>query len=417
MRVSSLLPKIARSRLVRLLTKGQFAAYTAGNCLSLLGTWMQRIACSLVVWDMTHSPFWLGVLAAADLLPTVFVGPIGGAVADRWDVLKLNKLSQLAIALTAALLTLFMYLDLLTLSALISIVALQGCVIALGQSARMTIVQELVSRDDVSTAVAINSMNVNLARLVGPALAGLLIVQFDVIWVFLLNTLVTIVFVAVLHHLAPAVTISKTRPSRNVLAEILDGFRYVGSNHSIRAMLLLLLAGGVFVRAIAEMLPAFAAQFSAVPTTGLAVLTSSMAFGSIMAGLTMNTYLSTSRLPHQVTLGWFLSGCAAMAFALGSSICILAVFAMLMGYLSSVSLIATQTFIQLAIPAALRGRALSVHGLIFRASPSLGALGLGMASDIFGLAAAAFASAAVVIVITGIFLPSASRMSFRPDDD
>nr|WP_281424138.1 MFS transporter [Rhizobium leguminosarum] len=408
--------RIRRIRLIGLLTTGDFALYTAANCLSLLGTWMQRIACSLLVWDMTQSPFWLGVLAAADLLPTVLVGPIGGAAADRWDALKLNRLSQLALAVVAGLLTAFVQFNVLTLGLLIAIVALQGCIIAIGQSARMTIVQELVGRDDVPVAVAINSMNVNLARLVGPALAGLLIVLFDAVWVFLFNTIATLIFVAVLQRIVPKADTPKQPRGKGVFSEIWQGFRFVASDRGTRLMLLLLLAGGALIRAIAEMLPAFAAMLSAVPATGLAALTSSMAFGSVMAGLTMNIYLSTPRLPLQIAVAWLMSACVAAAFIFGNSVWTLAVFAMLMGYLTSVSLIATQTYIQLGTPPVLRGRVLSVHGLIFRASPSLGALVLGLSSDAFGLEFPVFCSAAIMLVVVLLFMPAVFRMRFHPEE-
>ncbi|KAA3509116.1 MFS transporter (plasmid) [Agrobacterium rosae] len=388
--------------LIRLLSRGQFAVYTAGNCISLVGTWMQRIACSLVVWDMTQSAAWLGVLAAADLLPTIVVGPLGGAAADRWNVLKLNQLCQFILAVIATLVAALIYFDLLSLWTLIGAILFQGCIIALGQPARMTIVQELVSRDDVPRAVAINSMNVNLARLIGPALAGLLIVQFDVVWVFVLNAIATIVFVLVLHRMKAPMAGLKDQPVGNFLIEIVEGFRYVASNRGMRRMLLLLLAGGIFVRAIAEMLPAFAAGFSGPAATGLAVLTSSMAFGSVTAGLTMNLYIVPSKLPIQVTMAWLLAALTAIAFALSHSLWLMALFAAAMGYLSSVSLVATQTYIQLAAPAGLRGRALSIHGLIFRASPSLGAMILGFTSDVFGLTMPVLASAAVMIAIVGL---------------
>ncbi|MBO0128503.1 MFS transporter [Agrobacterium sp. OT33] len=388
--------------LIRLLSRGQFAVYTAGNCISLVGTWMQRIACSLVVWDMTQSAAWLGVLATADLLPTIVVGPLGGAAADRWNVLKLNQLCQFILAVIATLVAALIYFDLLSLWSLIGAILFQGCIIALGQPARMTIVQELVSRDDVPRAVAINSMNVNLARLIGPALAGLLIVQFDVVWVFVLNAIATIVFVLVLHRIKAPTAGVRHQPAGNFLVEIVEGFRYVASNSGMRRILLLLLAGGIFVRAIAEMLPAFAAGVSAPAATGLAVLTSSMAFGSVTAGLTMNSYIVPSKLPIQVTMAWLFAALTAIAFALSHSLWLMALFAMAMGYLSSVSLVATQTYIQLAAPAGLRGRALSIHGLIFRASPSLGAMILGFASDVFGLTMPVLASATVMIVIVGL---------------
>jgi MFS family permease len=172
----------------------------------------------------------------------------------------------------------------------------------------------------------------------------------------------------------------------------------------------------VLIRAIAEMLPAFAADLSTVPATGLAVLTSSMAFGSVTAGLTMHSYLSTARLPFQITLAWSLSACAAACFVAANSVWTLAVFAMLMGYLTSVSMIATQTYVQLGTPLPLRGRALSVYGLVFRASPSFGALMLGLGSDLFGLRAPVICSAAAMFVVAVALLPYVSRMAFKPDE-
>ena len=257
--------RLSGSPIVRLLTSGQFAIYSAGNCVSLLGTWMQRIGCSLLVWNMTESTFWLGILAAADLLPTLFIGPFAGAAADRWDTLRLNRICQAVLMAVAALMTILIVCGFLSLTMLIALVALQGCVIALSQPARLALVQELVAREDIPAAVAINSMNVNLARLVGPAIAGLMVVHFDVAWVFLLNAIVTAIFVATLGVIA---TVRNTERAfgRNVLADIVAGFRYLIADRGMRVMLFLLLIGGVTIRSVAEMLPAFAAEhFSRLP--------------------------------------------------------------------------------------------------------------------------------------------------------
>ena len=156
--------RLGGSPIVRLLTGGQFAIYSAGNCVSLLGTWMQRIGCSLLVWNMTESTFWLGILAAADLLPTLFIGPFAGAAADRWDTLRLNRICQAVLTAVAALMTILIVCGFLSLTMLIALVALQGCVIALSQPARLALVQELVAREDIPAAVAINSMNVESCK-------------------------------------------------------------------------------------------------------------------------------------------------------------------------------------------------------------------------------------------------------------
>ena len=283
--------------------------------MSLLGTWMQRIGCSLLVWNMTESTFWLGILATADLLPTLFIGPFAGAAADRWDTLRLNRICQAVLTAVAALMTILIVCGFLSLTMLIALVALQGCVIALSQPARLALVQELVAREDIPAAVAINSMNVNLARLVGPAIAGLMVVHFDVAWVFLLNAIVTAIFVATLGVIA---TVRNTERAfgRNVLADIVAGFRYLIADRGMRVMLFLLLIGGVTIRSVAEMLPAFAAEHFSQAATGLAVLTSTMALGSILAGFSIGTYLVTSRLPQQIILSWLLSASPSLALPL-----------------------------------------------------------------------------------------------------
>ena len=400
--------RLGGSPIVRLLTSGQFAIYSAGNCVSLLGTWMQRIGCSLLVWNMTESTFWLGILAAADLLPTLFIGPFAGAAADRWDTLRLNRICQAVLTAVAALMTILIVCGFLSLTMLIALVALQGCVIALSQPARLALVQELVAREDIPAAVAINSMNVNLARLVGPAIAGLMVVHFDVAWVFLLNAIVTAIFVATLGVIA---TVRNTERAfgRNVLADIVAGFRYLIADRGMRVMLFLLLIGGVTIRSVAEMLPAFAAEHFSQAATGLAVLTSTMALGSILAGFSMGTYLVTSRLPQQIILSWLLSAIAVIGFALAPHSWLLSSCAMAMGFFTSLALIGTQTFVQLRAPPPMRGRALSVHGLLFRASPSLGALMLGFASDLFRLTVPAVASGGIMLLVALVFLPSAKQ--------
>ncbi|WP_378944347.1 MFS transporter [Mesorhizobium sp. ANAO-SY3R2] len=401
--------KLATSSLIRLVTKGQFAVYTAGNCVSLLGSWMQRIGCSLLVWEMTQSTFWLGILAAADLLPTVFIGPFAGAAADRWNPLKLNRICQMVLTAIALIITVLIYLDLLSLGVLISLIALQGSIIALCQPARLSLVQDLVVREDVPAAVAINSMSVNLARLVGPAIAGLMVVYLNVSWVFLTNAIVTAIFVVALGYVSIPAR-KGTVFGGSMLSGIVEGFRYLIRDEGMRAMLLLLLAGGATIRSIAEMLPAFADTYFSHSVTGLAILTSSMAFGSIAAGFSVGTGSITNGLPRKVILSWIGAAASVMVFSVCHSSSLLALGALAIGFFTSVGIIGTQTFVQLSAPPAMRGRALSVHGLLFRASPSLGALVLGLAADMLGLTLPALISGGVMMIVALLYLPAAARL-------
>src|SRR6266568_3227127 len=164
---------------LRVLLGTQFGLFCAGNGLSLIGTWMQRIACSWLVWDWTHSAFWLGILSAADLLPVVAIGPFAGVAADRWDRVRQNMLAQLASALLAVLTAALLATHHLGLIGLVLLITAQGTLTAVVQPARLAMVQQMVPRDDLGAAVALNSVIVNLTRLLGPAVAGVMILYTD----------------------------------------------------------------------------------------------------------------------------------------------------------------------------------------------------------------------------------------------
>jgi MFS family permease len=404
-------------RTIRLLTRGQFALFSAGNGLSLIGSWMQRIACGWLVWEWTGSAFWLGLLATADFLPVVVIGPFAGVAADALDRLRLNRACQAILTALSALMAVLLSLNLMTLAVLLLLVALQGCLIAVTQPARMAMVQQMVAREDVPTAVALNSMYVNLARLLGPAIAGFMILRIDIAWIFIANAAVTAFFVFTLGfvRLTPrAVTVRMG----SVWAQMLDGFRYVGTTEPLRVMLILMFIGGALVRSISELTPAFAAQSFDVSATGLAVLSSAAAVGAIGAGLSVGA-ARVARMLVVVPVTWALGAAAIIALAFSTSPLTATLSSATMGYFVTHSVISTQTFVQLLAPDRMRGRALSVHGLISRGSPALGALAIGYVSDRTALSWAVLGSAIVMMIVAVILWPSAQRLalSVREDDD
>ncbi|QRM27617.1 MFS transporter [Microvirga sp. VF16] len=408
---------VRRNDTVRLLTTGQFALFSAGNGLSLIGSWMQRIACGWLVWEWTQSAFWLGLLATADFLPVVVIGPFAGVAADALDRLRLNRSCQMILTALSALMAMLLALNLMTLAVLLILVALQGCLIAVTQPARMAMVQQMVAREDVPTAVALNSMYVNLARLLGPAIAGFMILRIDIAWIFVANAAVTAFFVFTLGfvRLTPRATAMRMG---SVWAQMLDGFRYVVTTEPLRVILILMLLGGALVRSISELTPAFAAQSFDVSATGLAVLSSAAAVGAIGAGLSIGA-ARASRLLVAVPVTWTLGAAATVALGFSTSPTAATLSAATMGYFVTHSVISTQTFVQLIVPDRMRGRALSVHGLISRGSPALGALTIGYVSDRTELSWAVLGSAIIMIIVAFILWPSARRLasSVREDDE
>lgn len=386
---------------LRVLLHTQFGPFAAANTLSLTGTWMQRIACSWLVWHWTGSAFWLGVLAAGDLLPVILVGPIAGVVADRWDRLKLNRIAQAISAFLAFGLSLLLIIDHLSLPILMTFVTLQGALIATVQPARLAMVQQLVHRKDVNVAVALNAVNVNLARLIGPAAAGMMIVYFDIFWIFAINAIVTLLFVIILGRLKLS---SRNNPPIDLSFFTLmrEGFGYVWNAPKTRLILGILLLGGFFVRSLLELAPAIAEQNFTDTSAGLAILTGSAAVGSVISGLTIVSKQSDQPI-RNVIIWWAIAAISSITLVHSPTPIFAMISSAVMGGSITRGLICTQTFVQLTTPDALRGRVLSIQGMIARASPAFGALAIGFVADATNLQASIVLSS-LLLIIAAIFI-------------
>lgn len=393
---------------IRVLLESQYGLFFFGNLFSLIGTWMQRIACSWLVWDWTGSAFWVGVLAACDLLPVVFVGPVAGVAADRWDRLRQNRIAQAFSTAIAVALAVLYALDWLGLIGLILLATLQGTLMGAVQAARLAMVNQMVPRADVSVAVGMTSAGVNLARMVGPAVAGVMIVQADVVWVFVVNAFCTLLFVLVLGRLR--LTPRSSMPAAgNFAAQLAEGLRYIGASPPLRLVLGALMMGGTLVRSILELAPAVAANSFSNSATGLAVLTSSAGVGSVVAALVAMKG-ATGALIRRAMGWWAFGGLASFALIHLSDPWLAVPAAVLVGASVTRAMVSTQTFVQLTTPDALRGRVLSIWGLIARGSPALGALVIGFAADRFGLPLSVTVASAVLVLSILLMLPLVRRL-------
>ena len=389
----------------RLLTRGSFARYSAANFLSLTGSWGQRVAAGWLVWEWTGSGFWLGVLAMADLAPAVVIGPFAGVLADRWPRITVNRLIQAALACLVTVIGVLVWFDAIGLALLIGLIGLHGTLASLAQPARLALVQELVPRNDVATAVAINAVKSNLARLVGPAVAAIMIAQLHPAWVFLGNALVTAIFVIVMGRLT-LIALPPRKLTGGVLSQIGEGLRFVATEPALRLVLVTMLLGGSLVRAISELLPAFAARSFEDGATGLALLTSSLAFGALLAGLLIGRQGSDGRMMRSATAAWAWAALFAIAFGWAEAPLLAMACICVAGGFIARGMILAQTFLQLRTPDEMRGRALSVYGLIVRSSPAIGALMVGAAIDLFGLGLSVSAAAVTFLICFAALRPA-----------
>lgn len=363
-----------------------FRIYITGNAISLVGTWMQRIAVGWLTWELTQSGFWLGLVSCADLLPAVFFGPFGGVLADRFNRRRIMMTTQLIALVQAVVLFALTVAGVITVELLALLVLVNGVVIGFNQPARLALMPSLVPREDLSTAIAINSVAFNLARFLGPAVAGLLIVTTGVAGAFAANALSFLAFVIALSRLRlSAKAESGAGGGRaSVLEQLGEGIAYTVRHPGIGPMLLLLAMVSLGVRPFVELMPGFAADVFGRGADGLAMLSSTVGVGAMITGVWL-ARRGGGGLTRLVLLNALFVSLAIIAFAATDIFW----FALLAVGVAGMAMVATgvsmQTLMQMSVDGAMRGRVLSLYGIIFIGGPAAGALIMGTLSEALGL--------------------------------
>lgn len=361
-----------------------YAVYAAGNAVSLTGHWVQRLAVGWLAWELTGSGFWLGAVAFADLAPVFFVGPPAGVMADRLDRRRIAIICQALAMLQALLLFAMTVTGAATIELLFGLTLVAGVVVAVNQPARLSLVPSLVRPRDLAAAVAISSVIFNLARFVGPAIAGVIITTLGVAPAFAFNAVTYLVFIVALASLRTARRTGGPRSADGMTAEIVEGVRYAATHAAIAPLLALTVALSILARPVFELLPGFADAVFGRGAGGLAVLTSSVGFGAVAGGLWLAQRGTVKGLTTITLATGVLSGIVVMLFA-ATDVFAVGVGAMaIAGFTMVVFGIASQTLIQMRVDERMRGRVMSLWGLIIRGAPAVGALVLGWLSGFGG---------------------------------
>jgi predicted MFS family arabinose efflux permease len=386
--------------IARALRNPNYGVYTAGSAVSLIGTWLQRVAVGWLTWQLTESGAWLGIISFANLFPTMVIGPIAGAAADRWDRLRVTKVSQALAMFQAIALFALTVTGHITIWLLLVLTAFLGVVAAFNQPARLALIPSLVPREHLPAAVAINAIVFNLARFLGPAAAGVIILTGGIAVAFAVNAASFTLFLLALSRVRIANDAEpRVASGRNMVGELADGVRYVATHPGIAPILVLMIAVCIGARPVVELLAGFAAEVFNSGADALALLTSSIGVGAIFGGL----WLAGRRDPRGLTAVSLLSTLALAAvtilFTATSSLWVAAPALMLSGFCMVGTGIGAQTLIQLAVDSRMRGRVMSLYGLIFRGGPALGALAMGGASEHVGLRWPVAIGAGVVVTV------------------
>ncbi len=363
-----------------------FRIYISGNAISLIGTWTQRTAVGWLTWDLTQSGFWLGLIACADLLPAVFIGPLGGVLADRLDRLRIIMAAQTVALLQAVTLFALTTGGVIGVETLALLVLVHGVAMGFNQPSRLALMPSLVPRPALSTGIAINSVVFNLARFIGPAMAGLLIVSIGVAGAFAANALSFLIFLVALSRLRLPNTPRAPRGARgtSVLAEIRDGIGYALAHPGIGPMLFLLATVSLGVRPFIDLMPGFAAEVFRGGADILAMLSSTVGLGAIASGLWI-ARRGPGNLTRLVLINTLLTSLAIIGFVATDILWLALISVALAGMALVACTVSMQTLMQLSVDGTRRGRVLSLYGIILIGGPAAGALIMGSLSELLGL--------------------------------
>lgn len=368
-----------------------------GQLVSLVGTWMQSVAQAWLVYRLTGSALLLGAVGFAGQIPVFLLAPFGGSLADargRRRIILATQAASMLLAFALAGLTLAGAVRLWHVFALASLL---GVVNAFDIPARQAFLVELVGRADLMNAIALNSSMFNAARIVGPALAGLLLAAVGEGWCFALNGASYVAVLAGLMMMHP-----KPRPAGpaggSPLERIVEGFRFVAETGPIRALLLLLGLVSLAGMPYAVLMPVFADRVLGVGATGLGLLMGASGVGALIGALALAARKEVRGLGRWVARATAALGVGLIAFSASRTFWLSALLLVPVGCAMIVQTAASNTLIQAMVPDAFRGRVMAAYSMMFMGMAPIGALLAGAAAGRLGAPAAVATGGAVCIL-------------------
>jgi MFS family permease len=389
-----------------------YRLWFAGQSVSLIGTWMQSVAQQWVVYEMTGSKFLLGAVAFAGSLPTFFLMLPSGVLADRIPRRSILLYTQTASMILAFLLMILLATGRLEIWHVFVMAALLGVVNAVDAPARQSFTIEIIdNRADLPNAIALNATMFNLARVIGPAAAGLILATWGAVWCFGINGAS---FVAVLAGLLlMRIPAAISPPAGEPAHQVRDGVRYAFRHPVILPMILITVVSGVFAFSYATLLPAFAVEVLHQGETALGLLTAAVGFGAVLGSLFMASSANPGQRARRLILGSLLFPISLLVFS-GSGFYALSIGALVFtGFGLVVQNTSINSIIQTLVDDKLRGRIMSIYLMAFFGAIPIGALQAGIVAQMLGPETGLALSAAtglVLIVVIWAAYPALRRI-------
>lgn len=366
----------ARSRLpvmFRALQYRNFQLFFSGQLISLIGTWMDNIAEAWLVYRLTDSSLLLGTVAFAGQIPVFLLAPVGGAVADRWPRRRIVICTQVSSMVLAFILAALTLTGRIKVWEIILLASLMGVVNAFDIPARQAFLVEMVGREDLMNAIALNSSMFNGARIIGPSIAGILVASIGEGWCFFANA---VSYIAVIIGLL-LMRMEYERGSSMLaspIEHIAEGFRFVKDTAPIRALLLLLGVVSLVAMPYSVLMPVFAGRILHGNARTLGVLMGATGVGALTGALVLASRTGLKGLSRWIAFSCAGFGAALILFSFSRSYLLSVALLVPVGFSMMVQMASSNTLIQAMVPDRLRGRTMAVYSMMFMGMAPLGSL-------------------------------------------
>ena len=384
---------------MRALKHRNFQLFFSGQLISLIGTWMQTVAQSWLVYRMTGSSLLLGSVGFASQFPVFLMAPVGGMVADRVNRHRIVIATQTAAMILALFLAVLTLTHHVTVRQIFVLAALLGVVNAFDIPGRQSFLVDMVGREDLMNAIALNSSMFNGARVIGPAIAGILVAKIGEGWCFFANGISYIAVIAGL--LMMKIHCPPRSKSDSPLADIIEGFRWASHTGPIRALLLLLGLVSLVGMPYTVLMPLFADRILHGGAKGLGILMGFTGIGALLGAFTLALRSGVKGLGRLVALTCAGFGVSLMAFSFSRNFWLSAVLLIPVGFCIMLQMACSNTLIQSMVPDALRGRVMAVYSMMFMGMAPFGALLGGALADRLG-APVTVATGAVASIVGAV---------------
>lgn len=384
-----------------------YQLYFAGQLISLVGTWLQVVAEGWLVYELTHSAFFVGLDAAAATIPTLFLSLIGGVIVDRFSKKKILLFTQASSMVLAFALGVLTVLHVVTVWEVITLAFMLGIVNAIDAPTRQAYVTELIDRkESLASAIALNAGMFNAARVIGPSVAGILIATVGTGLAFMLNGVSYVAVIIALFFITTPLTVENKH--LHPIRAIQEGLAYAFHHPLIRILIVLSGVVSIFGWSYSTIMPVIATRTFHLSADGLGYLYAAAGLGALVGSIFISAFSQKTNIVNLIIGGNLVFSTALIIFTFVKNLPIALALLFLVGFGLVTQFALINTLIQHQVDDRMRGRVLSLYTLVFLGFSPFGSLEIGYASEKLGIEPAIRISA-VIVLLFGLYLVTKRR--------